>query len=121
MYKIREKQERFYEEKLTVAEVRKELGDFINEENKRINVDSAKKRAVLQHMDYDNFHQMVLGANLKTIKKGSVESIFKKQSDTPLNYLANQSMMSGAGYDEEAVRSLLQLKIEESLQAPNSQ
>jgi len=29
-------------------------------------------------------------------------------------------MMSGAGYDEEAVRNLLQLKIEESLQAPNS-
>jgi len=26
MYKIREKQERFYEEKLTVSEVQKELG-----------------------------------------------------------------------------------------------
>ena len=103
MYKIREKQERFYEEKLTVSEVQKELGQFINEENKRINVDSAKKKAVLQHMDYDNFHQMVLGAN-----------------ETPLNFLATQSLITGAGYDEEAVKKLLQVKLEESLQAPNS-
>lgn len=73
---------------MTVSEVQKELGQYINEENKRINVDSAKKKAVLQHMDYDGFHQMVLGANLKPLKKGSVESIFKKQSDTPMNYLA---------------------------------
>jgi hypothetical protein len=50
--------------------VKKELGDSINEENQRINVDSAKKKAVMYHMDYDNFHQMVLGANLKTIKRG---------------------------------------------------
>jgi hypothetical protein len=58
-------------------------------------------------MDYDNFHQMVLGANLKPIKKGAVENIFKKQSETPLNFRANQIMMAGAGYDEEAVKKLL--------------
>ncbi len=56
MYKIREKQERFYEDKLTVDQVKKELGQHIDEENKRINIDSAKKKAVLQHMDYDGFH-----------------------------------------------------------------
>ena len=36
----------------------------INEENHRSNVDRAKKKAVSQYMDYDNFHQMVLGADL---------------------------------------------------------
>jgi hypothetical protein len=63
---------------------------------------------------------MVLGANLKPIKKGAVEMIFRKQSDTPLNFLANQLAMTGAGYDEEAVKRLLQVKIDESLQAPGS-
>lgn len=56
MYTIKIKQERFYEEKLTCDEVKRELGTSINEEAKRVNVDSAKKRAVLQHMDYDGFH-----------------------------------------------------------------
>ena len=88
MYKLREKQERFYEEKLTVDEVKKELGHQINEENKRINVDSAKKKAVLQHMDYDGFHQMVLGANLKPVKKGEIDSIYRYQVDTPKNFHA---------------------------------
>jgi hypothetical protein len=47
MYKLRDKQERFYEETLTVDHVKRELGASINEENKRVNEDSAKKRAVL--------------------------------------------------------------------------
>ena len=42
----------------------------IDWENKRTNVDSSKKIACMQHMDYDGFHQMVLGANLKPMKKG---------------------------------------------------
>ena len=88
MYKIREKQERFYEDKLTVAEVKKEMGESINEESKRSNVDSAKKRAVLQHMDYDGFHQMVLGANLFPVKKGAIDQIYKYHVDTPRNFLA---------------------------------
>lgn len=73
MYKVREKQQRFYEENLTVDEVKRELGHHIDEENKRINIDSAKKKAVMQHMDYDNFHQMVLGAHLRTIKRGEID------------------------------------------------
>jgi hypothetical protein len=58
-------------------------------------------------MDYDGFHQMVLGANLLPIKKGSVENIFRKQTDTPLNFHASYSKITGAGYDEEVVKKLL--------------
>jgi hypothetical protein len=120
MYKIREKQERFYEEKLTVDQVKKELGQQINEENKRINIDSAKKKAVLQHMDYDGFHQMVLGANLYPVKRGEIEQIYKYQVDTPRNFLATYMQITGAGYDEEIVKNLLQIKIDEKLEAPKS-
>jgi hypothetical protein len=47
MYQVKEKQEKFYEDRLTVGHVKRELGHEISEENKRINVDSAKKRAVI--------------------------------------------------------------------------
>ena len=60
-----------------MAEVKEELGEAIDYENKRTNVDSAKKKAVLQHMDYDGFHQMVLGANLHPLKKGAAENMVK--------------------------------------------
>ena len=43
---------------------KRDLKTAINEENHRSNVDRAKKKAVSQYMDYDNFHQMVLGADL---------------------------------------------------------
>jgi hypothetical protein len=43
----------------------------MNDEAKRVNVDSAKKKAVVQRsyddykdMDYEGFRQMVLGANI---------------------------------------------------------
>ena len=48
----------------------------IDWDNKRTNVDSAKKRAVMQHMEYDGFRQMVLGAHLKPIKKGAASNIY---------------------------------------------
>ena len=100
------------------------MGGTINDENKRVNIDSAKKRAVLQHMDYDGFHQMVLGANLKPIKKGEAERIYRYQTDTPINALASMGIVTGtsnvAGYDEEVVRRLLQMNLEEQLQAPKS-
>lgn len=94
-----------------------------------MNVDSAKKRAVLQHMDYDGFHQMVLGANLKPLKKGEAESIFRHQQDTPINFVASYSQIGSTvpgenmvpGYDEEIVRKLLQMNLEETLRAPTSQ
>ena len=42
MYKVGVKQERFDANKLTVDNVKSKLPDAINEENKRINVDSSK-------------------------------------------------------------------------------
>ena len=40
----------------------------MNWENERVNIDSSKKLACMQHMDYDQFAQMVLGAHLKPMK-----------------------------------------------------
>ena len=31
----------------------------------------------MQHMEYDGFRQMVLGANIKPIKKGAAASIYQ--------------------------------------------
>jgi hypothetical protein len=36
-----------------------QLKNEITKDNQRINVDSAKKKAVLHGMNYDGFHQMV--------------------------------------------------------------
>ena len=79
------KQERFHEELLNMNEVKKELKTEMNVENKRVNVDSAKKLACLQHMDYDGFHQMVLGANLMPVKPGAI-NIYNAQSNMEFNH-----------------------------------
>ncbi len=42
-----------------------------------MNIDSAKKRAVLQHMDYDGFRQMVLGANIFPTKSLELQKFSK--------------------------------------------
>ena len=55
-----------YKEDLKVA---------INEENHRSNVDRAKKKSCAQYFDYDKFHQMVLGADLKGMKLDEVIKI----------------------------------------------
>jgi len=49
------KQHRFDESKLTVAHAREDMKEFINWESKRVNVDSSKKLAVMQRMEYDQF------------------------------------------------------------------
>ena len=72
-------------------------------------------------MDYDGFHQMVLGAHLMPIKKGEIDQIYKYHIDTPRNTHANMMLITGAGYDEEMVKKLLQVKMEEVLEAPRSQ
>ena len=92
----------------------------MNEESIRTNLDSAKKRAVLQHMDYDGFHQMVLGANLMPLKRGDAENIFKS-ANTPMNSIASYNQVTQRGYDEEAVKNFLQIKLDEQLAAPRSQ
>ena len=68
-----QKQEQFSEDTLSAVKARTEMQGDIDFANKRVNVDSAKKLAVMQHMDYDGFRQMVLGANLKPMKKGQIE------------------------------------------------
>jgi hypothetical protein len=56
------------EDLFNASKYKMQLKEAINIENQRTNVDSAKKKAVLQGMDYNGFHQMVLGANLKGVK-----------------------------------------------------
>ena len=48
----------------------------IDWDNRRSNIDGSKKRACMQNMDYDGFRQMVLGANLKTIKPDEAQNIY---------------------------------------------
>ena len=33
----------------------------------------------MQHMDYDGFHQMVLGANIKPMKAGQLSTMTEKK------------------------------------------
>lgn len=58
-------------------DLRKELQQSIEYEKHRDNVDQAKKRAVKQLMDYDNFHQMVLGADLKPLQTQEVKDLIE--------------------------------------------
>ena len=62
-----------------------ELKDAINKEYHRINVDSAKKKAVVQRMDYDNFHQMVLGADIKGMKPEDIVYVKFDRTEKVLN------------------------------------
>ncbi|EAR98280.2 RPAP3 monad-binding domain protein, putative (macronuclear) [Tetrahymena thermophila SB210] len=66
--RIKEQKLRTNNINFSVESVKNELEGFIDDENKRVNIDSAKKRAVLQGMDYGGFRQMVLGAHLFSIK-----------------------------------------------------
>jgi hypothetical protein len=54
---------------------KEDLKEAINEENHRSNVDRAKKKSCAQYFDYDKFHQMVLGADLKGMKIDDVIKI----------------------------------------------
>jgi len=68
MYKHKEQKLTPNQITFSLSDIKQELENSINDEHKRVNIDSAKKRAVFQHMDYDNFRQMVLGANIKPVK-----------------------------------------------------
>jgi hypothetical protein len=68
-----------------------QLRDEISRDNHRTNIDSAKKKAVLQCMNYDGFHQMVLGADLKGIKPGDLYSIKSNQTNTIMNNISIQN------------------------------
>ena len=121
-----QKQERFDEGQLTVANAKKTMKQDIDWDSKRVNVDSAKKIAVMQHMEYDGFAQMVLGANLKPSKAGQITSIYQgKTLDGNINPIASYNAINNfqegeVGYDEEVVRRTLELNGAEELKAPET-
>jgi len=59
----------------TLENIRQELTQSIGHEHHRENVDAAKKRAVKQMMDYEGFHQMVLGADLKPMQASEIRAL----------------------------------------------
>jgi hypothetical protein len=71
---------------------KEELKVAINEENHRSNVDRAKKKSVSQYFDYDKFHQMVLGADLKGMKMDDVIKIEPEKAIlNPISEIKNKS------------------------------
>jgi hypothetical protein len=81
MYGIHEKKLTAQDMILSCQVARSELEESFDEERKRVNIDSAKKRSVLYGMDYEGFRQMVLGANLFTIKSKEIAE-FSSGKDT---------------------------------------
>lgn len=63
--------------------MRSELENSIRYEEHRSNVDTAKKAAVKQLMDYENFHQMVLGADLKPLKTLEMKDLINNEGYRP--------------------------------------
>jgi len=60
----------------TMEQLKNELVDAKDHEAHRANVDNAKKRACLQLMDYNGFHQMVLGADIMPTPSREIGSLF---------------------------------------------
>ena len=81
-YEIK-KQEMKLNEKLfeNTEKYKEDLKVAINEENHRSNVDRAKKKSCAQYFDYDKFHQMVLGADLKGMK---LDDVIKIEPDSAI-------------------------------------
>jgi hypothetical protein len=77
---------------LSASKYRGQLKDAINNENFRTNVDSAKKKAVMQGMNYDGFHQMVLGANLKGLKTKELQDF--KPSSVIMNTVLTTNLLT---------------------------
>ena len=80
---------------------KEELKVAINEENHRSNVDRAKKKSCAQYFDYDKFHQMVLGADLKGMKMDDVIQIEPEKAIlNPISEIKNkcnpQDIFSGS-------------------------
>ena len=120
-----EKQVQFDESKLSCQEIKKQIYQDIDWENRRSNVDSSKKRAVLQNMDYDGFRQMVLGAHLKTIKKGAQHEIYDSYGTAGnINPIASfdkaNNFQQEKSYDEEVVRRTLELSATDELAPPRT-
>jgi hypothetical protein len=77
------------DELLDTQKYKNDLKKALNDEYHRVNVDSAKKKAVNQRMNYDGFHQMVLGADLKGIKQNEISNIVSNK-----NSVMNSSLVT---------------------------
>jgi hypothetical protein len=80
------------DELLNTQKYKNDLKKALNDEYHRINIDSAKKRAVNQRMDYDGFHQMVLGADLKGLKKDDISNIVSQKNCIMNSSLVNKKL-----------------------------
>ncbi len=111
---------------LNTDRFREQLRVEISKDNHRVNIDSAKKKAVLQGMNYDGFHQMVLGADLKGIKQGEIINISNNNTilnnvntqnklQNPLEILKNSfvSLEKEDSRNEKILKNLFDLKIED--------
>jgi hypothetical protein len=72
-------------------------------------------------MEYDQFRQMVLGANLFPLKPGQAQAIFNPNLYT-LNSTAKfqNTLSKDYGYNEEIVRNTLNLELTDKLEAPRN-
>lgn len=94
-----------------------QLKDEISRDNHRTNIDSAKKKAVLQGMNYDGFHQMVLGADLKGIKQGEIYSINSEKTNTIMNNISTSNKFNN---NVEILQNAFTLNEKENIPFPFS-
>ena len=79
-------------------------------------------------MDYDNFRQMVLGANLFPLKSGSTANILNQNSHLKrINFNATEAYNkivargdNNVGFNEEVVRNTLKLNDTDKFEAPRT-
>lgn len=96
--------------------MKNELQQSIEYEQHRENVDEAKKRAVKQLMDYENFHQMVLGADLKPLKTGEVKELIEfggpySRKEVILNHAnLNKNKNELSNFNQEIMENLNSIK-----------
>ena len=101
------------------------MTDDIDWDSKRVNVDSAKKIAVMQRMEYDGFRQMVLGANLKPSKAEQIGSIYQGMTlqgniNSYASYNTVNNFQDNMGYNEDVVKRTLQMHATEELKSPET-
>ena len=90
-----------------INQLKNELGQSLKDEQHRQNVDHAKKTACKQLMDYANFEQMVLGADLKSVKTTELNSLVEMGREKRMDKVFNT-----IGYEETS------LKVKTSKQEP---
>jgi len=68
---------------LNFNSIKSEISKTLKEDEHYYNVDNAKKLAVQQCMDYENFRQLVLGADLKPVKTKELQKLTSFQPFKP--------------------------------------